>query len=351
MTPQTENPTPITLITGFLGSGKTTLLNQILNGDHGLRVAVLVNDFGAINIDAKLVVGVEGQAVSLANGCICCTIRGDLLDAVEAMLSRDDPPEYIIIEASGVSDPSQVVYTFIKSPLKDRVQIDAILTLVDAEQFDTLDKENQRLANDQIRAADIVILNKVDLVSQDQLTHAKSKIQKLVPQARILETTQAQVPLGVVIGVGKYDMSRLPQEPTDVHVHDVDVPHHHHVHDHSLIFTTWHWTSLTPLSLQKFRRAIEDLPHEIYRAKGIVYLQEVPEQQGILQVVGRRISLTMGDAWGDKTPQSELVFIGSEDGIKPDELETMLDACTVNSPKSKDESPVVDTVLRWLRLR
>ena len=352
MTNHTENPTPLTLITGFLGAGKTTLLNQMLNGDHGLRVAVLVNDFGAINIDAKLIVGVEGEAVSLSNGCICCTIRGDLLDAVESLLNRENPPEYIIIEASGVSDPSQVVYTFIKSPLKDRVQIDAILTLVDAEQFQSLDKQNQRLANDQIRAADIVILNKVDLVARDQLDSAKRQIQQLVPQARILETIQAQVPLNVVVGIGKYDMSRLPESSTDIHVHEADEQHdHHHSHDHSLAFTTWHWTSSTALSLQKLRRVIENLPREIYRAKGVIFLHEVPEQQGILQIVGRRVSLTMGNSWDDKTPHSEIVFIGSEHAINSDELGAKLENCVVNTTQKSDSDLGIGTVLKWLRLK
>jgi len=352
MTNQAVHPTPITLITGFLGAGKTTLLNRILNDDHGLRVAVLVNDFGAINIDAKLVVGVEGETVSLSNGCICCTIRGDLLEAVEALLSRDIPPEYIIIEASGVSDPSQVVYTFIKSPLKDRVQIDAILTLVDAEQLRALDKNNQRLADDQIRAADIVILNKIDLVSQAQLNSVKHQIHKLVPQARILETTQARVPINVIVGIGKYDITRLPQTPADVHIHHADEQlHQHHSHDHSLVFTTWHWTSSIALSLPKLRQVIENLPGEIYRAKGHVYLGEIPDKQGVLQIVGRRVSLSMGDAWHDKIPYSEIVFISSDGGIKSDELAEQLDSCTIKMAENTDSNLGIGTVFKWLRLK
>lgn len=342
------NQTPITLLTGFLGAGKTTLLNHILHGDHGLRVAVLVNDFGAINIDSQLVVGVEGEAVSLANGCICCTIRGDLLQAVENLLARDLPPEYILIEASGVSDPSQVVYTFIQSPLKDRVQIDSILTVVDAEQLTSLDKQNKQLAQDQIRAADIVILNKIDLTDTQTRQQAIGWIQKLVPQARIIETTQAHVPLSLVLGVGGYDLTRLTHNKLDVHTHEAGEHTHHH-HDHSLVFTTWHWQSNEALAMTRLRQVIEELPTSIYRAKGFVYLQETPDQRAILQVVGRRVSLTMGAPWGDETPHTQLVMIAEQDGLDTSEIEMQLASCISSNVPRYEVDALVGTVLKWLR--
>src|SRR5271154_2018068 len=125
---------PVTVLTGFLGAGKTTLLNRILNGDHGLRVAVLVNDFGAINIDAELVIGVKDDVISLANGCVCCTIRDDLLETVIQTINRPEAPEYILLEASGVADPSGIAMTFVSSEIHDRIRLDSITCVIDADQ-------------------------------------------------------------------------------------------------------------------------------------------------------------------------------------------------------------------------
>jgi G3E family GTPase len=160
--------TPVTVLTGFLGAGKTTLLNRILNGDHGLRIAVLVNDFGSINIDADLVVGVEsgGDVISLANGCICCNIRDDLLAAVMQVIERPEGPEYIVLEASGVAEPSGIAVTFLDARLRDRIRLDSIMCVVDASQVFAA-PETMELKLRQIAFADMLILNKADLVSRD----------------------------------------------------------------------------------------------------------------------------------------------------------------------------------------
>jgi len=350
-------PIPVTLITGFLGSGKTTLLNRILHAEHGLRVAVLVNDFGAINIDSQLVVGTEEDTISLANGCICCTIRGDFLKATRDLIQRPQPPEYIVVETSGVSDPLEVALTF---RTIQRVQIDSILTVMDAEQVLGLDKRQETLSIHQVGMADIVILNKVDLVNEVQLQSVRDYIRQIVPQARIIETIQADVPLELLLNVGQFEIERLAsRRPHDVHVHaeDEEQEHedneHHHQHtDHTLVFSTWSWRSSQPVSFRALQRMVNRLPETIYRAKGIFFLADAPGQKGILQVVGRRANLTLAqDGWENAAPHSQLVVIGAEGSVDGEDLNQRMEAClAVNAPKSEREY-ITRTVIEWLRRR
>ncbi len=338
---------PLTIITGFLGAGKTTLLNRLLHADHGLRVAVLVNDFGAVNIDSQLVVGVDGDTVSLANGCICCTIRGDLINATLGLLNRPEPPQYLIVETSGVSDPLEVALTF---KAMKRIRLDSVLTVLDAEQILTLEREFAVLALNQVGMADIVILNKVDLVTEPQLEKVRAYIRSIIPKSRIIETMHANVPLELILNVGQFDVQRLASRaPQEVHVH-AEGEHHEHEHtDHSLIFETWSWQSDQPLSTKALKRMVDSLPETIYRAKGIFYFVESPDQRGVLQVVGQRASLTFDEPWGNETPHSQLVVIGAHGGIDAHELQQRMDAClAVNAPKSEVER-VANAALDWLR--
>ena len=358
MNPKSDlQPIPVTIITGFLGSGKTTLLNRILHAEHGLRVAVLVNDFGAINIDTQLVVGMEEDTISLANGCICCTIRDDFLKATLDLLQRPQPPEYIVVETSGVSDPLEVALTFRSTR---RVRIDSILTVMDAEQSLSLDRRHEALSVHQVGMADIVILNKVDLVNGVQLQSARDYIWDIVPQARIIETTQADVPLELLLNVGQFEIGRLAsRQPHDIHVHAEDEEHgheddeHHHQHtDHTLVFSTWSWRSSQPVSFRALQRMVNRLPETIYRAKGIFFLADAPGQKGIVQVVGRRASLTLTeDGWEDAAPHSQLVVIGAEGSVDGDDLNQRMETClAVNAPKS-EWGHVTRTVTEWLRQR
>ncbi|MYC24091.1 MAG: GTP-binding protein [Caldilineaceae bacterium SB0662_bin_25] len=350
-------PIPVTIITGFLGSGKTTLLNRILHAEHGLRVAVLVNDFGAINIDTQLVVGMEEDTISLANGCICCTIRGDFLKATRDLIQRPQPPEYILVETSGVSDPLEVAQTF---RAIQRVQIDSILTVMDAEQILSLDKRHEVLSIHQIGMADIVILNKIDLVNEVQLQSVRDFIRQIVPQARIIETTHADVPLELLLNVGQFEIERLAsRQPHDIHVHAEDEEHehedseHHHQHtDHTLVFSTWSWRSSQPVSFRALQRMVNRLPETIYRAKGIFFLDDAADQKGVLHVVGRRASLTLTqDGWENAAPHSQLVVIGAEGSVDGDDLNQRMESClAVNAPKSEREY-ITRTVIEWLRHR
>ena len=355
-------PIPVTIISGFLGAGKTSLLNHILNADHGLRVAVLVNDFGEINIDAELISGVSGEStINLSNGCICCSIRNDLLEATVQLIQRPDPPEYIVVETSGVSDPMAVSLTFMARELQSGARVDSMLTVVDSEQIDQVDGKHRGLALDQIAMADIVVLNKVDLVNDEKREKLADFVKDLVPRARILETTHGKVPLDLVLGVGTYDLRRFSgKSGLDVHVHadgeahdhdhahgSEDEHHHEHNHDHTLVFNTWSYMTDKPLSHQAVRQAVKTLPATIYRAKGFVYLDETPDRKGIVHVVGQRARLIIGAPWGDEKPGTQLVFIGEYGGIDATELQSRFEACQATEKTRQDA--ILDDAFELLR--
>lgn len=289
-----NQPTPITLLTGFLGAGKTTVLNRILRGASGLRVAVLVNDFGAINIDAELVESVREDTVNLRNGCICCSIRGDLLAAVLELLRRTEPPDYIIVECSGVAEPVAVARTFTLPEVRPYVRLDSTITVVDADQVHAHD-ECQDLIADQIAAADIVLLNKIDLASPRLRAGLQEWIRYLVPEARILEAEHGRVPLELLLGVGAPARALdLPEEP----------------HQHTTDFATWSFISDRPFDFHRLRQVLTEVPTAIFRGKGIVWIRQEQSRQVVFQLVGRRTSLSPAREWGEQPRRSRLVLIG-----------------------------------------
>ena len=249
--------TPVTVLTGFLGAGKTTLLNRILTGDHGLRVAVLVNDFGAINIDADLVVGVEsaGDIISLANGCVCCNIRDDLLAAVQQVIGRPERPEYIVLEASGVAEPSGIAVTFMDARLRDRIRLDSLMCVMDASQIFAV-PEMMELKLRQIAFADMLILNKADLVSRDDIARIRAWLDEHFHRYRLVEATRGDVPLEILISAGRFDAAQLDRKPPH-HNHSSDADCHDHDDDHKQAFSTWSYETDEPLSLDALREKFD----------------------------------------------------------------------------------------------
>ena len=325
----TQKAIPMTILTGFLGAGKTTLLNRILNGDHGLRVAVLVNDFGAINIDAKLVVGVEENMVSLANGCVCCQIRDDLIESVEALLARPQPVEYILLEASGVAEPSGIAGTFINSAIRDRIRLDSITCVVDADQV-FAHPEHPGLAElklRQIAFSDMVVLNKVDLAGAEQVEKVKAWIDNRISRIRIVETSYCQVPYEILLGVGRFDPVQLASSGSNLSENRQNG--HHSQANHGQAFSTWSYESDRPLSLAALKKMVRKLPGTLYRCKGVVFAAEAPERQAVLQVVGRRANVTLHDEWGDTPRCTQIVAIGAAGSIDSEALTDQFEACIV----------------------
>lgn len=308
-------PIPITILTGFLGAGKTTLLNRLLSDDHGLRMAVLVNDFGEINIDSQMVTGIEGEdLISLANGCVCCTIRGDLLDSVLRLLRRELPPEHIVIEASGISYPFEVARTFLLPDLAPYIRLEAVLAIIDTEQVLTLDGEAAVLAAEQVSAADIVLLNKVDLTEEGQVDEVRAWAKQIVPVARIVETTFAQVPLELLLGV---DFS---------HSLESNLRHEDPIH----AFTTWHYETDAPISFTAFKDVLRTFPPNILRAKGFIHFAEVPDRRSIFQLVGKRTEIYLGEGWAGKEPKTEVVFISSSSEMDTEDLRLRFESCRMD---------------------
>jgi G3E family GTPase len=324
---------PITILTGFLGAGKTTLLNRILNGDHGLRVAVLVNDFGAINIDAELVIGVKNDVISLANGCVCCTIRDDLIETVVQAINRSEAPEYILLEASGVADPSGIAMTFVAPELRDRIRLDSITCVVDADQVFAYPEHPavEQLKLRQIAFADMMILNKADLAGPEQVNKVRAWIDDHFNRLRIVETSYCDVPLEILLSVGRFDPARsdldLPAALEHASRSDTNCRDEHHGHDHTNAFSTWSYETDRPLSLEALRDAARKLPASIYRAKGVIYTLDAPERRAVLQVVGRRVDISIQEEWGRRAPRTQLVAIGAAGRIDTRLMEGIFTAC------------------------
>ncbi|WP_010488943.1 CobW family GTP-binding protein [Pseudomonas sp. S9] len=312
---------PVTIVSGFLGAGKTTLLNRILNSDHGLRMAVMVNDFGAINIDSQLIVSQTQTTVSLTNGCICCTVESDLIEQLSRMLdSRENRPEYIVIEASGVSNPQKIANTLRYPQFRNALNIDSIVTVVDAAQFDGLKGEMAQLAMDQLDAADIIVLNKIDQVSDEQVSALRARW--LYPNVRLLQAQHCEVPLELILGVGRLSAGPKLKPVTTARVLGA-VPEP----DHSSVFATWSWRCEQPLSLKALRQALAALPANIYRAKGICNIAEAPRQRSVLHLVGSRSEIKLAEDWHDAKPYSQLIVIGTHDAINPANLQAAFEKC------------------------
>jgi G3E family GTPase len=273
------------------------------------------------------VIGVKDDVISLANGCVCCTIRDDLLDTVVQAINRPEAPEYILLEASGVADPSGIAMTFVTPELRERIRLDSITCVVDADQVFAYPEHPavEQLKLRQIAFADMMILNKADLAGPKQVKKVRAWIDDHFSRLRIVETSYCDVPLEILLSVGRFDPARQALE--DAGCCDVNCRNEHHGHDHTNAFSTWSYETDRPVSLEALREAARKLPANIYRAKGVIYNLDVPERRAVLQVVGRRVDISIQEEWGHRAPRTQLVAIGAAGSIDTRLMEGIFTAC------------------------
>ena len=317
---------PVTILFGFLGAGKTTLLNRLLK-EAPEKLAVLVNDFAAINVDIELVESSSAERISLSNGCVCCTIKDDLLAAVLALADPAQGFDRIVLETSGVANPMSIAEAFLSPAIAGRLRVDATICLVDAEQFLDLDYTSSELAIDQAAVADLALLNKCDLVDEETLVEIERVLWGALPNMRIVRTTMANVPWAVLsdLRTAGAELGRSgPAIAARAHSHAQEVSAHshaHEAHDHEDDYASWSWTG-TFETEQAFRTIIRKLPNSIIRGKGIVKFLDTPGERGVFQLVGKRSTLEIEPHAGEQT-DSRIVFIGLRRRFRPSAMDEL----------------------------
>jgi G3E family GTPase len=322
--PATPHQTPVTVITGYLGSGKTTLLNRILNEAHGKRYAVIVNEFGEVGIDNDLIVNAEEEIFEMNNGCICCTVRGDLIRILGGLMRRSARMDGIIVETTGLADPGPVAQTFfVDEDVRRRTKLDAIVTVVDAKHLlGEIDRAPE--AQEQLGFADIVLLNKTDLVTGDDLAAVETRIRRINPYAAIHRTERCGVDLSQVLGRDAFSLDRVLEiEPgflTEAHDHD---------HDDEISSVSL--TADRPLDPNRFvpwiQKVTQEIGTDILRMKGIIAMMD-DDERFVIQGVHMLLEGGAQRLWKpDEKRDSRLVFIGR--GLPRDRLKQEFESCLV----------------------
>ena len=305
-------PVPILLVTGFLGAGKTTVVNHLLAHAEGRRIAAVVNDFGAINIDAELIEGASDGVVSLANGCICCSLQGDLLRTLAALLRRDPKPEFIVIETSGVADPADIVRNLMDPLIWREAPLETVLCVLDAATPATA-LNDDALLRSQLRAADVVALSKVDLAGAANPAPLRDAVRALRPGAVMVDALHGEVP-AVLLFPADADRAPTPRE-TGPRRPAADR------------FEALSWTSERPVSLPRLQQAIGRLAPKLARAKGLFETVEQPGRLTVFQLAGGRATLAPGGTPTAGAPRARIVFIAEIGVLSKDEVDRLMAVC------------------------
>ncbi|RJF70503.1 CobW family GTP-binding protein [Rhodopseudomonas palustris] len=330
MTTPSTSKIPVTVLTGYLGAGKTTLLNRILSENHGKKYAVIVNEFGEIGIDNDLIIGADEEVFEMNNGCVCCTVRGDLVRILGGLMKRKGKFDAIIVETTGLADPAPVAQTFfVDEDVMANSRLDAVVTVADAKWLSDRLKDAPEAKN-QIAFADVIVLNKTDLVSKPELLEVEARIRAINPYAKLHPTERCQVALADVLERGAFDLDRILEiepeflEADDHHHHDHDHGDGHHHHDHGHGLKHYHDEDMQSLSLksdkpldpQKFMPWLQQLVQteggKILRSKGILAFAG-DDDRYVFQGVHMMLEGDHQRPWKDgEARQSRVVFIGRE---------------------------------------
>jgi G3E family GTPase len=306
-------PVPVVLVAGFLGAGKTTVVNHLLAHAEGRRIAAVVNDFGAINIDAELIIGAADGVVSLSNGCICCSLEGDLLRTLASLLRRDPRPELIVIETSGVADPTDIVRNLMDPVIWREAPLETVLCVVDATT--PIAMLDDALLRSQMRAADVVALSKVDLATAEQRTQVRDAVRALRPAAVLVDAPHGEVPLSLLF-------------PPDVdHVSAPREREPRRARPAADRFETLSWSSERPVSLARLQQAINRLAPRLARAKGLFDTIEQPGKPMVLQFAGGRATLAAGGTLAAGMPRTRIVFVAEIGLLSRAEIDSVMQGC------------------------
>ena len=330
MSELTSQKIPVTVLTGYLGAGKTTLLNRILSENHGKKYAVIVNEFGEIGIDNDLIIGADEEVFEMNNGCVCCTVRGDLVRILGGLMRRKGKFDAIIVETTGLADPAPVAQTFfVDEDVQKNARLDAVVTVADSKWLSDRLRDAPEAKN-QIAFADVIVLNKTDLVSKGELAEVEARIRAINPYAKLHRTERCQVALSDVLERGAFDLDRILEiepeflEADDHNHHDHDHDHHHHGHEHSHGLKHYHDEDMQSLSLSsdkpldptRFMPWLQNLVasegQKILRSKGILAFND-DDDRYVFQGVHMMLEGDHQRPWKEGEPRhSRLVFIGRE---------------------------------------